>query len=231
MNLDWAKSSNAIMEIYRENKIEKSFKEDEAYLAEAYEVTEKFWHDQFRKIEDVRVIMISEAPLFGPAQTYIYNPESKPTAFFYYQDLKAFESFDDVVQNPKTVVEKKQIMFDQFAKNGFLVIDIFPFALNPGCTAINFRKMNKRTYNQLLKSTLDCYLLPKLRKCLKKCGPNPQFIYRYKRLLLKTGPQINAAIQEVIPKNQDLEMISINGTNMSLDRMKLTEMMKRPFGE
>ena len=78
---------------------------------------------------------------------------------------------------------------ESYLKNAFKTLDIFPFALNPNHTKIHYfkiSKISKKLYHQLLKITDENYLIPKLKKCLKKSNEHTHYVYRYKRLFDKT---------------------------------------------
>jgi hypothetical protein len=225
MSIKWNKISNSIIKIYADHELDSNYESDSKYLMEAFEFTEILWEKQFDRIDDLKVVMLSEAPLFGERKTYIYNPATNPTAFFYYQDLNAFPTFNNDL-NPKRVEEKKEIMFEQFAKNGFLVLNIFPFALNPKDTSINYQRMGKKLYKELLDVTTESYLLPKLAQSFKKAKGTIKFIYRYKRLFEKTGFHVNNVLKENF-NHRKFNVKSVHGTNMSMDRDKLAEYLKK----
>lgn len=224
MDTNWGKISNSLLKIYTDLELRSSFEKDQKYLKHAFEITENLWEDQFLKIDDLKVVMLSEAPLFGEKKTYIYNPDSNPTVFFYYQDLKAFPTFNSEL-NPKRAQDKKEIMFDQFAKNGFLMLDIFPFALNPKDTKINFQRMSKGLYKDLLNVTTETYLIPRLGRCFKRAKGRVDFVYRYKRLYEKTGYHVNNVLDKNF-KDRKYRVDSVHGSNMSLNRDKLAMFFK-----
>jgi len=58
-NIQWQPISNSLKEIYKEQNILHHFEEDESYLKNAFEVTEKLWKEQFNKIDKLKIIMIS----------------------------------------------------------------------------------------------------------------------------------------------------------------------------
>lgn len=227
MDKNWHPISNSLLNIYEQHGILAHFEQDETYLQNAFEQTEKLWDEQFEKINDLKVVMISEAPLFGEKQTYIYNMDSKPTVFFYYQDLEAFPTYDSTRRPPKSISAKKLTMFEHFTKNGFMVLDIFPLALNSKDTAINFQRMSKNLYNQLLTATTDSYLIPKLKRCLKKSQKPLCLAYRYKRLFSKTEFHVERILKSGFLEREFI-LTTINGTNISLDRKKLATLLTAP---
>ena len=224
INIQWQPISKVLKEVYQEQNIIEYFEEDESYLKNAFEITEKLWEEQFNKIDKLKIIMISESPLFGDIQRYIYNPNTPPSVFFHFKDLEAFLDHGQTINKPNTVQEQKNIMFEYFCKNGFITLDIFPFALNPNHTKIHYRKMSKKLYHQLLKITTETYLIPKLKLCLDKSNEHTHFVYRYKRLFDKTENHFEEILNQISSKEYKID--TINGTNMSLDRDKLKRLLK-----
>lgn len=222
-NIKWELISNLLKEVYQEQNISHHFEEDEGYLKNAFEITEKLWEEQFNKIDKLKIIMISESPLFGDIQRYIYNPNTPTSVFFHFKDLEAFLEDGQKIKRPKTAQEKKKIMFEYFCKNGFIILDIFPFALNPNHTKIHYRKMSKKLYHQLLKITTENYLIPKLKLCLDKSDEYTHYVYRYKRLFEKTENHFEEILNQISSKKYKID--SINSANMSLDRDKLKRLL------
>jgi len=222
-NIQWQPISNLLKKTYQEQNIIKYFEKDESYLKNAFERTEILWAEQFNKIDKLKVIMISESPLFGDTQKYIYNMNTPPSSFFYFQDIKVFPNCENIMQ-PIIIREQKKIMLNEFKKNGFLILDIFPFALNQKDTIINYRQMNISLYRQLLKITTESYLIPKLKLCLEKSNEYTHFIYRYKRLFNQTENHFEKVLNQIASKEYKID--TINGTNMSLDRDKLKRLLK-----
>jgi len=222
--MKWEKLSNILKEIYQEQNILEYFIEDEKYLKNAFEVTETLWMKQYEKIANLKIVMISEAPLFGKEQTYIYNPNTPTTVFFHFKDLEAFFAQKESLEKPKTVEEQKNILYDIFSKNGFLTLDIFPFALNPKHTKLHYRNISKKLYQKLLQTTTREYLIPKLELCLKKSDKDTHFVYRYKRLFDKTESHFEKVLNEL--SVQVYQISSIHGTNMSLNREKLRRLLQ-----
>jgi len=226
INIQWQPISDLLKEVYQEQNIIQYFEEDESYLKNAFQITEKLWEEQFNKIDKLKIIMISESPLFGDIQRYIYNPNTPTSVFFHFKDLEAFLDDGQTIKRPKTVQEQKNIMFEYFYKNGFITLDIFPFALNPNHTKLHYRKMSKKLYYQLLKITTENYLIPKLKRCLGKSNEHTHYVYRYKRLFNKTENHFEEILNQISSKEIEYKINTINGTNMSLDRNKLKRLLK-----
>lgn len=226
MIIKWQAISNSLKEVYQEQKIIEHFEEDEIYLKNAFEITEKLWEDQFDKIDKLKIIMISESPLFGDKQRYIYNPNTPTSVFFHFKDLEAFLEDGQTIKRPPSTQEQKNMMFEYFYKKGFITLDIFPFALNPNHTKLHYRKMYKKLYHQLLKITTENYLRPKLERCLEKSDEQTHYVYRYKRLFKKTEHHFEEILNQISPKEIKYQIDTINGTNMSLDRDKLKRLLR-----
>jgi len=221
--IKWKAISNVLKKVYQEQQIVEYFEKDEMYLKNAFEITEKLWEEQFKSIDKLKIIMISESPLFGIQQKYIYNPNTPTSVFFHFKDLEAFLNEGQQIKIPQTTQEKKKIMFEYFCRHGFITLDIFPFALNPNHTKIHYRKMSKKLYQQLLEITTENYLIPKLKLCLNKSNEHTHYLYRYKRLFEKTENHFEKVLNKIAPKPYKLE--TINGTNMSLNRDKLKNLL------
>lgn len=224
MIIQWKPISNSLKEVYEEQNITEHFEEDESYLKNAFEITEKLWEKQFSKIDTLKIIMLSESPLFGDIQRYIYNPNTPASVFFYFKDLEAFLEDGQTITRPQTIQEQKNMMYEYFYKSGFIILDIFPFALNPKHTKIHYREMSKKLYHQLLKITTENYLIPKLKLCLDKSNEHTHYLYRYQRLFNKTENHFEIILNQVSPKKYKID--TINGTNMSLDRDKLKRLLQ-----
>ena len=87
-------------------------------------------------------------------------------------------------------------------------------------------KSKKKLYHQLLKVTTENYLLPKLKLCLAKSDEYTHYVYRYKRLFDKTENHFENILNSITVKDNKYKIDTINGTNMSLDRVKLRELLK-----
>jgi hypothetical protein len=194
---------------------------DAEYLKQAFEYTERLWFQQFNRMGNVKVVMLSEAPLYGVKQTYIYNPASPPTAFLHFNDLRALLGTDCMPAHFDSAASQKSFLLDCLIDNGFLILDIFPFALNPEDTTISFRRMPPSIYNHLLVESSPFYLYPKLLLIQRKSQSVPRFVYRYKRLFERTNRFVESQLMELSLLTPGFRLESINGTNMSLDRSRL----------
>ena len=169
--------------------------------------------------------MISESAFFGDSRTYIYNPNTPPSVFFYFKDLEAFIKEGEILNKPKNSIEQKQIMYKYFRQNGFITLDLFPFALNPNHTKLHYRDISKSLYQRLMEVTTNEYLIPKLEFCMKKVSDDAHFVYRYKRLYDKTENHFEKVLSKLTQTKYKID--SINGNGMHLDKAKLRSLLNK----
>ncbi len=225
MNVNWQKISQLLKEVYVEKKLLDDYSKDESYLKNAFEKTECLWNEQLHQMSELKAIIISESPLFGKEQKYIYNTNTAPSSFFYYQDIEALPTVTTLPQKPKSIVDQKQIMLRELIRSGVLILDIFPFAFNKKNTSLHYRRMGAGIYRQLLKGTTENYLRPKLQLCLDKSNEDTLFIYRYKRLFDKKEGYFEEVSSNIGKGKYKVE--TINGKNMPMNREKLRELLSR----
>ncbi len=99
--------------------------EECAYLKKAFLATERMWTENFVKVATVRLVMLSEAPLFGSNRRYFYNAATPFGAFFHFRDAEAI--LGDCFAKERT---GKEFLLAELARAGFVILDLFPFALN-----------------------------------------------------------------------------------------------------
>lgn len=218
MNINWNDLEKSICDFYLYLKLDISSKEID-YLKNAFLFTENLWEKQLSKINEINYIMISEAPLFGNEKKYFYNPKSKPTSFFWFNDIKAF----DIVFS-KEDYNNKKFLLDKLNEKGFLILDIFPFALNKKYTQIDFRSIKSKDYQRLYKKVIHNYLIKKLNLIKIKSSCNVKTFYRYKRLKKKLGLEFEEQLikLKLIQKDDKLKVIN---KNMSIDKEKLRKLV------
>jgi len=218
--IEWSHLEYSLKTYFQNLNLELSEKEAN-YLKEAFNFTENLWINEFNKIEHIKFLMLSEAPLFGTNKNYFYNKETRFSSFFYFKDIEAFNvSFTENQYNDKEYALR--ILRD----NGFMILDLFPFALNQHDTQFNFNTLNKSQYLKLFNIAVDAYLKSKLDLIKEKCDDNTVFIYRYKRL----KQRLSGSLEELLEKqkfiNLNTELDTLNN-NMSLDREKLMKLVKK----
>lgn len=217
--MTWSDIEFDLKRIYQKYNLLHIYDNDKKYLEDSFHKIESMWMTEYNKLNSINIILISESPLFGKEENYIYNTNTPPSSFFRFNDIKFLPNFVQFKQTPNTNEEKKEIMINQFIKSGVIVLDIFPFPLNKKDTIINYQNMSKKFYNDILDYTKDSYLIPKLKLCLDKTHNNSYFLYRYKRLYDKTDNHLENVLKEIGRDNYKIDTIHSN--NIPIDRNKL----------
>jgi hypothetical protein len=195
---------------------------DIEYLRKAFETIERLWRRQFKKMERVRALVLSEAPLFGTEkETYFYNPKAEPTSFFQFNDAGAVAGKEFAAgRKLESAKDRKQCLIDTLTAHGVLILDLFPYALNPIHTAVNYRTLRRDLYVKLFRESADIWLRPKL-DAIRRKAEKPKFLFRYKRVQERLGREL----REIGLLRQDDEVAAIYGKNMPLDRNRLAEIL------
>lgn len=216
--MDWKEIENTIIEYYKEIELCISSTELE-YLKYAFSFTEELWGKQFEKIQKIKFIMISEAPLFGEDKNYFYNPNSKFSSFFYFKNIDAFH-----IPYSKEDYNNKEFVLNNLIDKGFLILDLFPFSLNKDDTQINYNSIKHKQYQRLFHIVAQSYLNKKLHLINKKCSDETVFVYRYKRLKEKLSGVLETELVKLnlIKPEQELETLN---NNMSLNTEKLRKIV------
>lgn len=156
-------------------KYEKHFIDDVKYLEEAYYSVESLWNSNLEKFKikkNIKYVLLSEAPLWGKNNKYIYNLDAPTSQFIHVKTLINAAELDII--NPQKSSDKKKLLNNLLLELGIIVLDIFPFCLN-NTTGIQYRKLGK-LYKELV--VLD-YLNEKMRRISKYSSGPIYFIYRY----------------------------------------------------
>jgi hypothetical protein len=207
MDLDW----DGLEQVLR--GCERVAGEECAYLKNAFVATERMWAENFAKVATVRIVLLSEAPLFGSNRRYFYNAFTPFGAFFYFRDAEAILGQDFAKGRTG-----KEFLLAELARAGFIILDLFPFALNEDDTpSVTYRKMSVSRYRQLFQRTASLYFDRKRDVILQR--GRPLFMFRYGATRRALGDLVNAELakRDIAPAQ------SIAGTNMPLDREKLRE--------
>jgi hypothetical protein len=187
--------------------------EECAYLKNAFAATEQMWAENFAKVATVRFVLLSEAPLFGSNRRYFYNAATPFGAFFHFRDAEAILGHGFAKERTG-----KEFLLAELARAGFMILDLFPFALNRDDTpSVTYRKMSVSRYRQLFQRTASLHFDRK-RDVIIARG-RPVFMFRYEVARRALGDLVNAelASRNIAPAQ------SIAGTNMPLDREKLRQ--------
>jgi hypothetical protein len=138
-----------------------------AYLKCAFMETERMWEENFAQVTTVRLVMLSEAPLFGADQRYFYNPCTPFGGFFYFRDAEAILGCDFAKGR-----RCKKFLLPALARAGFIILDLFPFALNKCDTpSITYGRMRASLYRDLFRHTARFYFDKKRDRILEHGNP------------------------------------------------------------
>lgn len=210
------------------------FEKDCAYLKKAFLRTETLWECNFKTTKDVRLVMLSEAPLFGCKEAYFYNTATPFTSFFSRDDAMAILLKTSEEQIGDAQYEKK-IILKALADAGFVILDLFPFALNKlhtgigyssptkaealnACLKSEYRKLSPKRYQTLFMATASIYFIPKLKRLIGR-NSFPRLVFRYKRLQDAVGSCVET---ELIANGLHPTAVkSISSGNIPMDQKKL----------
>ena len=225
----WNYVSEGLKSLYSEWGKGDSFEKDENYLHEAFNFIEPLWGQQFNNITTINFVMISEAPRYGSKETYFYNPDAVFTSFFWFDDIKAFSKPGlETYSMPNQ--KKKEYVYNILSQNGFIILDIFPFAFNESETKVSYRNLKRGEYKQTLDRSYPSYLKLKLQLIKNKSHSETRFFYRYKFL----KDIVNNYLRDKLLENQllckDDDIPCIGGKNMSLDRNLMKQFKEVTLG-
>ena len=197
-----------IKNVYVSHNLKEHFlSKDRSYLINAHFEIERIWQENFKKIEQVKYVLLSEAPLWGESNSYIYNLSTSFTQFFYENDLYFALNQELINNSQESLSQKKEMFLETLNDLGILIIDVSPYALNSK-TAINYSrsdvdtlKLNPQEYRNLLCLSFEYYLKEKLKTAKEKINLNTtiNIIYRYSRLYnlhQNVEPYLNNAFGE-----------------------------------
>jgi hypothetical protein len=188
--------------------------EECTYLKNAFVASERMWAENFAKVATVRFVLLSEAPLFGSNRRYFYNVATPFGAFFHFRDAEAI-----LGQGFAKGRAGKAFLLWELARAGFIILDLFPFALNQDDTpSLTYRKMSAGRYRQLFQRTASLYFDRK-RDVILESG-RPLFMIRYEATGRVLGDLVNAELarRNIVPAE------CIGGSNMPLDRERLRQL-------
>ena len=171
MNLQILKTPIEI--IYKRKDLMVDLENDWDYLKNAFIDIEVLWNIQFEQIKKIKFIMLSEAPLWGGTKSYLYNPETKFTQFFYRNDLAKATGCE---------LNDKLDFLAKLREIGFIILDLSPYALNTNDTSINYRSISANDYCQLVSESRPSFFEKKLKIIKPKLSESAQFFFRYTRV-------------------------------------------------
>ena len=216
--MEYDKSREILRDFYAQNGILKYFERDNTYLETAFHEINEMWFRNLECIKEVKYLMIAEAPLWGKDKSYIYNPETKNTSFFYKSDL-------EYVLNIQ--IADKQDFINCCNEIGLLIIDISPFALNTEDTIINYRSISANQYLKLVKNTFPFYFEQKLMSVSNKKSDSIKAFFRYARVKKRFLPLISEALIDYHFIKSANEISDISKQGWSMDKVKIGSLISR----
>lgn len=179
--MNYNDNKEILRELYTQKGLTTNFEKDSQYLEDAFNKITEIWFANLDQIREVKYLMIAEAPLWGNKESYIYNPRTPFTQFFYKSDLESVLGI---------TINDKEDFINTCNDIGLLIIDISPFAFNTEDTTINYRRksasnpygITKREYKQLIKETLPFFFECKIQAVAPKMSANIKVFFRYARV-------------------------------------------------
>jgi len=216
--MEWSELSKILLDFYSHKGIQKHFDKDEEYLSKAFSEIELIWINNYDKIDSIKLVMLSEAPLWGKIKKYVYNPKINNSQFFYRSDLEFALN---------KCIKDKQDFIDKLNSIGFMILDISPFPLNENDTIINYKQMPCSDYRILLKNTLPLYFAEKLDLINIKKSENIQLFYRYGRVRESFNDLISQTIIDKGLIKSTNEIGDISQIGGGINRQKLYEIINK----
>ena len=214
--MNWNNLSLILKQYYLDKGLFERFTNDEKYLSESFIEIDKLWLKNYNSIDKINYVMISEAPLWGIEEKYIYNPEIYNSQYFYRSDL-------EYVLN--ITIPNKVDFLKELIAIGFICCDISPFALNQEDTVINYKMISKVDYKRLLIETFPIYFSERLKLIKIKTSNSVKFFYRYSRV----RKAFNDLISKIIIENKLIysqnEIFDISQYGGGINKIKLNEII------
>tara|TARA_B100001769_G_C22024693_1_gene550635 strand:+ start:484 stop:1119 length:636 start_codon:yes stop_codon:yes gene_type:complete len=144
------------------------------YLVSEYLEIEKIWTKFFNSLETINLVIVAEAPL--NSNQYIFNEDSKNTPFLYKSTLeKCMKAYKNNIRETET--SKIDLMRDL----GIIIIEAYPYSLDPKKHKNNFGNLDLESRKVLLKESCSWHLDKKLETIKGKTTAETIFGYRYDR--------------------------------------------------
>jgi hypothetical protein len=214
--IDFKNNKIILHSFYETYGISNAFEKDCFYLEDAFNEILQLWLDNYKQVEQVKYLMIAEAPLWGIKKKYIYNPEVNNSQFFHRNDLGAILN---------TYIPDKKTFINSCNEIGLIVIDISPFPLNADDTSINYRSLSKSQYKQLVQLTIPHFFAQKIKYIKAKQFDNIKTFFRYARVKENFQEIIGKVLieQDIIKDFKDIGEISQQGGG--IDKAKLKQII------
>jgi hypothetical protein len=225
IKMNYKENKHIIESFYKSLGILNEFAKDNKYLERAYNDISGIWRENFKNIDEIKYLMIAEAPLWGQNKKYIYNPKTNNSQFFFRSDLE--NTLDIYISDKREFIRTCNEI-------GLLVIDISPFPLNTKDTKINYsknkdgsKKLSKKAYRELVRRTIPTFFEKKLKLVSKKQSPEIKVFFRYSRVKNVFQDIISdILIENGLIENQE-ELSDISQPGGGIDRVKLRRIFER----
>lgn len=163
------------------NDLQKLFEKSLARILEHHQITdlvseylaiEKMWSKFFDSMESINLVLVAEAPL--NSNQYILNKDSNNSPFLFKSTL---EKCMDAYKNnfDKTDSTKIDLMRDL----GIIIIEAYPFSLDPKKHKKHFRNLGDDLKRNLLNESRSWHLDMKLETIKSKTSQETVFAFRY----------------------------------------------------
>lgn len=129
-----------LIQLYESRNL--NFERDKDYYADSIPRIKYFFQRNLKKVNQVRLMIIGEAPLWGSSEEkYIYNPDSPVSSFLSYIHIENLTGI---------WTWNKRTMLDAMNQNGIVVFDISPYPLNDTDTQIQYEDLTEEEYRSLI---------------------------------------------------------------------------------
>jgi len=212
-----------LKDIYEKYGIEKYFRTDYEYLKNSIGEINSLWNENIKKVDNVKLIILAEAPMWGKEKKYFYNPTTNHSQFFYRSDLEYIIG---------ELIENKIELISKLNETGIVIIDFSSFPFNPEKTKLSYKcddkgrskKIKKSDYKDILINTFFKHLKRRLEEI--KVKPNDEknirICYRYCRVKSNLNNILKYLfLQEGFEMINYAVSISMNGGG--IDKQKLNK--------
>lgn len=220
---NWSSLRGVLEELYAKCGAERSFEMDAVYLGDAYRRVDELWRAVAEPAQQVRFVLLGEAPMWGAKESYIYNPAAHHTSFFYYSDAEQIVGgLSGAKEMIAGVRPRKVEMIRRLTEEGFLACDLLPFSLSKDKTAVNYRQLSGTLRRWLFKATADHYFIPRLQLIKSKLAGTARFAFRYARLSGSLHAHVKSILldRDVLADGDDIESVH-SGYNIDRERLAL----------
>lgn len=221
--MNYEGNKKILEEFYTRKGLTANFEKDSQYLEVAFNKITEIWLANLARIQEVKYLMIAEAPLWSKKESYIYNPNTPNTQFFHKGDLES-------ILNGVTICDKTDFI-NRCNEIGLLIIDISPFALNTEDTIINYRQksrsnpngITKNEYRQLIKDTNPAFFEYKIKALAPKRSADIKVFFRYARVKRAFRDIIAEVLinYNIIKSPDDISDISQRGGGINRAKFKI----------